>query len=82
MTKVLDQAAGENWAAYNADCVLFTAGLDDNSIDFSVYSPPFSSLYIYSESVADMGNCASDDEFLSSTATSCAKSCASRVPAD
>lgn len=63
MTYVLDQAAGEKWAAYNADCVPFTQGLPDASIDFSVYSPPFSSLYIYSESVADMGNCATDDEF-------------------
>jgi hypothetical protein len=61
--KVLDQAEGKNWNAYNADCVPFTAGLPDGCIDFSVYSPPFSSLYIYSESVADMGNCASDDEF-------------------
>jgi hypothetical protein len=60
---VLDQAAGASWSAYNADCVPFTAALPDNSIDFSVYSPPFSSLYIYSESVADMGNCASDEEF-------------------
>lgn len=61
--KVIDQHEGKDFAAYNADCVPFTAGLPDNSIDFSVYSPPFSSLYIYSESIADMGNCASDEEF-------------------
>lgn len=63
MTFVLDQDAGKNWSGFNADCVPFTAGLPDGSIDFSVYSPPFSSLYIYSESVADMGNCANDAEF-------------------
>jgi len=63
MTLVLDQAEGSNWNAYNADCVPFAAGLPEGSVDFSVYSPPFSSLYIYSESVADMGNCASDEEF-------------------
>lgn len=63
MTNVIDQAEGKGWSAYNADCVPFTAALPDNSIDFSVYSPPFSSLYIYSESVADMGNCANDAEF-------------------
>jgi DNA modification methylase len=63
MTLVLDEAIGDNFSAYNADCVPFTQDLPDNSIDFSVYSPPFSSLYIYSESVADMGNCANDDEF-------------------
>lgn len=66
MSHVLDMASGENWHAYNADCVPFTAALPDNSIHFSVYSPPFSSLYIYSESVADMGNVASDEEFLES----------------
>jgi hypothetical protein len=59
----MDQAGGKNWNAYLSDCVPFTAALPDNSIDFSVYSPPFSSLYIYSESVADMGNCANDAEF-------------------
>lgn len=63
MTHVIDQAAGKNWNAYHSDCVPFAAGLPDNSIDFSVYSPPFSSLYIYSDSVADMGNCANDEEF-------------------
>ncbi len=61
---VLDQAFGEKWALYNADCVLFAEHLPDNSIDFAVYSPPFSSLYIYSESVADMGNVDSDEEFI------------------
>ncbi|MEO0035674.1 MAG: hypothetical protein RLZZ501_1697, partial [Pseudomonadota bacterium] len=60
---VLDQASGDGWSAFNADCVKFAQGMPDNSIDFSVYSPPFSSLYVYSESVADMGNCSSDDEF-------------------
>ncbi|TIP70351.1 MAG: site-specific DNA-methyltransferase [Mesorhizobium sp.] len=63
MTNVLDQAEGRSWSAFNSDCVPFTAALPENSIDFSVYSPPFSSLYIYSESVADMGNCANDAEF-------------------
>lgn len=60
---VLDQASGDGWNFYNADCVDFAAGLPDNSIDLSVYSPPFSSLYIYSESAFDMGNVAGDDEF-------------------
>lgn len=63
MTKVIDQAEGEGWNLYNADCVEFAKGLPDNSIDFSVYSPPFSSLYIYSESAFDMGNVSGDEEF-------------------
>lgn len=64
MTKVIDQALGLDWALYNADCVEFARGLPDGSVDLSVYSPPFSSLYVYSESVADMGNVASDAEFM------------------
>jgi DNA modification methylase len=40
-----------------------TATLPDNSVDLSVYSPPFANLYIYSDSEADMGNSADDDEF-------------------
>lgn len=63
-TNVINQASGENWTMYNGDCVPVTAGLPDNSLDFTVYSPPFSSLYIYSDSEADMGNAASMDEFL------------------
>ena len=61
---VLDQAAGDAWSLYNGDCVTFAQQLPDNSVDFSVYSPPFSSLYVYSESVADMGNVDSDEEFI------------------
>lgn len=63
-TKVINQTLGESWTAYHADCVEAVAGLPDSSVDFSVYSPPFSSLYIYSDSIRDMGNCASDDEFI------------------
>ena len=61
---VIDQATGENWAFYNAECVDFAQSLPDNSIDFTVYSPPFSSLYIYSESAFDMGNVVDDAEFI------------------
>lgn len=60
---VLDEAHGEKWSAYNADCVDFAQQLPDNCIDFSVYSPPFASLYIYGDSACDMGNCADDEEF-------------------
>jgi len=64
MTNVMDQASGEGWNMYNAECVDFISGLPDNCIDLSVYSPPFSSLYIYSESAFDMGNVANDAEFM------------------
>lgn len=62
--KVLDQFQGKDFSAYNADCVTFAQGLPSDSVDMTVYSPPFSSLYVYSESVADMGNVESDDEFI------------------
>ena len=64
MKSVIDQFHGEKFSVYNSDCVKFAETLPDNSVDFSVYSPPFSSLYVYSESVADMGNVASDAEFI------------------
>jgi len=62
--KVISEHHGARFAAYHCDTVEFTAqNLPDNSIDLSVYSPPFSSLYIYSESARDMGNVGSDHEF-------------------
>jgi len=64
MNNIIEQADGQDWAMYNSDCVEFAKSIPDNSIDISVYSPPFSSLYVYSESVADMGNVSSDSEFI------------------
>lgn len=53
---------GEHFVAINGDCVDVLAQMPDDSIGFSVYSPPFGSLFVYSESVADMGN-STDGEF-------------------
>lgn len=61
--KVKDYSQGENYIAYNADCVEVAKELDDRSVDFIVYSPPFSSLYTYSNDERDMGNCKTDEEF-------------------
>lgn len=60
--RCLNSASGDNWHAINADCVDALMQMPDNIIDFSVYSPPFGSLFVYSESAADMGN-STDDEF-------------------
>jgi DNA modification methylase len=49
---------------YRGDCVEVVKQLPTCSVDFSVYSPPFSDLFIYSESERDMGNSGSDDEFM------------------
>ncbi|MDO8800069.1 DNA methyltransferase [Phenylobacterium sp.] len=61
--EVLNQEIGERFAAYNADCVEFSQSLPDNSIDFTVYSPPFSNIYTYSDSERDMGNVEDDAAF-------------------
>lgn len=61
--EVLNQKIGENYAVYNADTVEVAKSLPSESVDFSVFSPPFSSLYTYSNSDRDMGNVKSDAEF-------------------
>lgn len=60
---VLDQILGENFALYWGDSCEVLRGIPDNSIDFGIHSPPFSSLYVYSSSVADLGNSKSHAEF-------------------
>lgn len=55
---------GRGWKLFNADCIEMMAQMPDDSVDFSVFSSPFSSLYIYSDSERDMGNANSHDEFL------------------
>lgn len=57
------ETAGDGWLAYQGDCVEGVRRLDDNSIHYSIFSPPFASLYTYSNSDRDMGNCKTDDEF-------------------
>jgi len=64
MNNILNQEHGKNWSIYHGDCVALATAVPDNSVDFSVYSPPFSSLYIYGDSEADMGNTDGDEEFL------------------
>jgi len=59
----IDQEHSETWSLYHGDCVEVLAGLPDASIDYSIFSPPFSSLYTYSNSPRDFGNCRTDDEF-------------------
>lgn len=61
--KALDQSSGDNWTLFHGDCVDVLNNLPDRSIDYSIFSPPFSSLYTYSNSPRDMGNCRSDAEF-------------------
>lgn len=66
MTEVKVNAVdwNEHFVTYHADCVEIAKGLPDNSIHFSIFSPPFSSLYTYSNSDRDMGNCKDDKVFM------------------
>lgn len=59
----LDQTIGDNFALYHGDCVEVIKGLPDRSVHYSIFSPPFASLYTYSNSPRDMGNCRSNEEF-------------------
>ena len=59
----IDQEITDNYAVYLGDCCEVMPGILENSIDMSIFSPPFSNLFVYSDSERDMGNCANDDEF-------------------
>lgn len=54
--KVIDQVVNDDYAIYQCDCIEGMKGIPDNSIHYSIYSPPFSSLFTYSNSDRDMGN--------------------------
>lgn len=64
VVRCLNEAHGETWSAYHGDCVDVLRYLPDASVHLSVFSPPFSGLYIYNDSIADMGNSADDAEFM------------------
>lgn len=55
--------SGDGWDLYLGDCVDTVAQLNDGTIDYTIFSPPFASLYTYSASDRDMGNVADDEEF-------------------
>jgi DNA modification methylase len=59
----LDQTVGENFALYHGDSVEVLKGLPEASVGYSIFSPPFASLYTYSNSPRDLGNCRSDADF-------------------
>jgi len=60
---VLNQSTGENYTVFHGDCVDVLKGIPDATIDYSIFSPPFASLYTYSNSPRDMGNVRNDAEF-------------------
>lgn len=61
---VSNQEITDEFALYMGDCVEGMERLPSNSVHYSVFSPPFASLYTYSDNPKDMGNCTDTDEFL------------------
>jgi DNA modification methylase len=61
--KVITQKIGDDAALYHGDAVEVIGGIPDASVHYSIFSPPFASLYTYSNSERDMGNCADHDTF-------------------
>lgn len=57
------EVVSSHYAIYHADTIDVARNLSDQSVDFCVYSPPFASLFVYSPSDRDMGNCRSHEEF-------------------
>jgi len=59
-----DVYKADNFTVYLGDCVKHSRNMADNSVDYSVFSPPFADLFVYSNSDHDMGNCKNDVEFV------------------
>lgn len=64
MKKDITKQESESWTLYNGDCVRVAKQLENDSIGFSVFSPPFADLFTYSSDIQDMGNCSGLDEFM------------------
>jgi DNA modification methylase len=60
---VMAQRFGNGWAAYNGDSCEVLKGIPDDSVDLTVFSPPFADLFTYTASERDLGNSAGKDEF-------------------
>ena len=54
--KVIDQYVSDRVSLYNGDSIEILKGLPEHCIHYAMFSPPFSSLYTYSNSDRDMGN--------------------------
>ena len=64
MTYTTAEESGTNWTLKLGDSCERLAAIDENSVDLSVYSPPFASLFTYSPSLRDLGNASTRDEFI------------------
>ena len=63
MVAVTEQTEGKNWKLWNGDCVDVTRGLPDDRLHYTIFSPPFESLYTFSDHPRDMSNCTDSETF-------------------
>lgn len=61
--KEFESEHGEAWTLYNADCVEVAKSMEDESVDYTIFSPPFADLYSYSDDARDMSNNSTYGEF-------------------
>jgi DNA modification methylase/superfamily II DNA or RNA helicase len=59
----INKQEGDGWTVYHGDCVRVAKEIEDHTIDFSVFSPPFADLFTYSNDPQDMGNCDGLEDF-------------------
>lgn len=63
MINVIDQHEGKHFKLWNADCVDVTSGIPDGTLHYTIFSPPFESLYTFSDNPRDMSNCTTSETF-------------------
>ena len=63
VVEVENQVITDDYCLYHGDCIEGIKGLHNDSIGFSIFSPPFADLYAYSDDYRDLSNCKSYEEF-------------------
>ena len=63
MERQFQEEVGNNFKIQLGDCVQLIKNIPDESIGLSIFSPPFSELYVYSDELEDMGNSKDYKEF-------------------
>jgi len=58
-----EKIEGNNFIAIHGDSCVELKQIQDDSIDLTIYSPPFVDLFVYSDSNRDLGNCLNADIF-------------------
>ena len=61
--KVIEQRIETDWALYHGDSCQVIKGIPDNTLHYSIFSPPFASLYTFSDSPLDISNCKTLEDF-------------------